>query len=109
MTHTVSRCGKTYDVTALWSIVASRAARPVNPTALHTDRSPRSGFGKRRYEAADLSYPIILWLDAPSERDRILDGRHRTAKACDIGLTTIDAVFVSSEELEQCLAPRVCL
>jgi hypothetical protein len=38
-------------------------------------------------EAADLAYPIILAADG-----RVMDGRHRVAKALHEGRSTIDAV-----------------
>lgn len=103
MTHTLSRCGKTYNVLLLWSMVANREAQAVCLSGLYIDRSSRSGFSKRCYQTADLSYPIIIWRDAPSNKDRILDGRHRAAKAVDLGLVSIDAIMVPTHELDQCL------
>lgn len=58
-------------------------------------RSPRTGFSKKRYENTDLKYPVIL-----DEKLDLVDGRHRTLKARDLGKKTLRAYIVDTKILE---------
>lgn len=55
-------------------------------------RGTKTGFSKKRYEKADIKWPIIV-----DEHKDIIDGRHRLLKAKDQNKKTIKAYILASD------------
>jgi len=95
--HTWTHNGKTYDVLKLIEALKGRSTGKVAPQDLPAPaRDSRSGFGKMRYAETDLQYPLIY--DEGSMR--VVDGRHRLAKALDTGVESLDYFPVDQDDLD---------
>lgn len=92
-THTATRNGQTYDISALLARLAARQTTRVPLPAI--SRSSRDGFSPQRYAAANVSFPIVL-----DETGRLWDGRHRVAKLQDAGESEVDAQIATQEDLD---------
>ena len=78
-----------WDVDRLVALSAGFPRRPIRVDALPIDHDWSDDVeGHARLVAeADLSFPVIL-----ASNGAVMDGRHRIAKARQLGLTSIDAV-----------------
>lgn len=92
-THTATRGSDTFDIHALIERLKNRPISQINLPEI--SRSRRHGFSQKRYDAADTSHPVIV-----DESGKLWDGRHRTAKAQDIGQETIGSVVASPQDIE---------
>jgi len=55
------------------------------------NQSKRTGFSQKRFDKADLNYPVIV-----TNNGEVIDGRHRILKAIGKGLKYVKAVIVSN-------------
>lgn len=102
-THTKTMpCGHLLDINKLIEVIHSRDL--VVPLLVEISsikglsKSRKLGFSKRRYEKADLRFPVIV-----DENLNLLDGRHRTLKAKDLGKQYVSALVASPDEIEECM------
>lgn len=90
--------GRRVDVEKLWQLTSNLPTRQINPSTLgNMSRSKQYGFGPRRYQEADLSYPILV------QHGQILDGRHRVAKAIDTQKESLSAIEVPPHILNEAI------
>lgn len=79
-THT--RDTGTYDVDSLIKLLQASPTESVPLSDVGpVNRSKKTGFSTKRYDAADTQYPLIL-----DQANKLVDGRHRAAKLQDTGL-----------------------
>src|SRR5436189_5442282 len=60
------------------------------------NRSSKTGYGKRRYENADIRFPLLI-----TNKNELLDGRHRLCKLSDMGCTYANVVIMDDYEIDQ--------
>lgn len=93
--------GSTVDIFKLHELVLAAGliaeTRPTTKMASKCSRSRRSGFSKERYDAAQMSWPLMV----RESDDLLMDGRHRLAKAIDRKLSYVYVVVVPDEMVEQ--------
>ena len=91
--------GRLVDVVKLWELTEGLPTHEVDIASTKAttgiSRSSNTGFGRKRLREADHTYPILI------HGSLLLDGRHRTAKAADSGMTTLRAKEVPAHLIEQ--------
>jgi hypothetical protein len=94
---------RTLDVLKLIDRVKSRVPLSIdinNDVGVHQiSRSRSSGFSRKRYDAADTSYPVLL------DGDRLIDGRHRLVKLLDRAVTTVLAHRLTPSDIATATLP----
>lgn len=93
--------GQQIDVNRLQELVADRGTERIYIQSLNVDdlnRSKSTGFGSRRYEAADMKLPILV--DSDNKLVDI-DSRHRYFKAVDEGRVYLPGVRVTQEDISK--------
>jgi 8-oxo-dGTP pyrophosphatase MutT (NUDIX family) len=94
-THTTTHNGDVYDVMKAIELSKALPDVPVNIELLERpNRSSSTGFSKKRYEAADVGYPILLHPDGA-----LFDGRHRLAKLQDQAIAETRVKMLTPEIL----------
>lgn len=100
-THTTSNSDGKYDVIKLWELSKGRKSVLISIPQSSLKRTAKSGFTHKRYQKTDTSFPILM-----DHKGRLVDGRHRCCKLLDQGISEVQAIFVTEEEMEAALLKR---
>lgn len=95
-THTKTfHDGSRIDIYKLINLLKERESILYEISKIHGfNKSRKTGFSLKRFEHANLNYPIII-----NERGFLIDGRHRIIKAIESGQIYINALISTEEDL----------